>query len=156
MSALFSSQGLMTNVYDKERALFAQIKPRIESELSGVDVLAVELVRSDRICIYIDHAEGVSLEHCEAVTRELDDFRNDFAIDVSSPGPNRPLRTAEHFSRVVGHKVNLRTDRPVGGETRFRGELTAAGAADVTVAVGETTVNIPYELIVRGNLIDEG
>ena len=147
---------MMTSVYDKERALFTQIRPRIESELSGIDVLAVELVHADRICVYIDHAEGVSLEHCEAVTRVLDDFRSDFAIDVSSPGPNRPLRTAEHFAGVVGRNVNLRTDRAIGGETRFRGELAAAGATDVAVTVGETTVNIPYELIVRGNLIDEG
>lgn len=146
----------MTSVYDKERALLAQIRPRIESELPGIDVLALELVREDRFCVYIDHPEGVSLEHCEAVTRTLDGFRNEFGIDVSSPGPNRPLRTHEHFAGVVGGKVNIRTDRKVDGETRFRGELVAAGASDVTVATGETTVNIPYALIVRGNLIDEG
>ena len=146
----------MTSVYDKERALLTQIRPRIESELPGIAVLAVELVRNDRICVYIDHPEGVSLEHCEAVTRTLVGFRNEFGIDVSSPGSNRPLRTHEHFARVVGSKVYIRTDRKVAGETRFRGELVAAGAADVTVATGEGTVNIPYALIVRGNLIDEG
>ena len=146
----------MTSVYDKERALFAQISSRIESELPGIAVLAVELVRNDRICVYIDHSEGVSLEHCEAVTKTLDGFRNEFGIDVSSPGLNRPLRTHEHFARVIGGKVNIRTDRKVDGETRFRGELVAAGPSAVTVATGESTVNIPYALIVRGNLIDEG
>lgn len=146
----------MTSIYDKERALFAQIIPRIESELPGIAVLAVELVRDDRLCVYIDHPEGVTLEHCEAVTKTLDGFRKDFGIDVSSPGFNRPLRTSEHFARVVGSKVNIRTDRKVDGETRFRGELVTAGPSDVTVAIGETTVNIPYALIVRGNLIDEG
>jgi ribosome maturation factor RimP len=146
----------MTSVYDKERALLTQIRPRIESELPGIDVLALELVRNDRICVYIDHPEGVTLEHCEAVTRTLDGFRSEFGIDVSSPGSNRPLRTSEHFTRVVGSKVNIRTDRKVDGETRFRGQLVSAGPSDVTVATGETTVNIPYALIVRGNLIDEG
>ena len=146
----------MTSIYDKERALFAQIIPRIESELPGIAVLAVELVRDDRLCVYIDHPAGVTLEHCEAVTKTLDGFRKDFGIDVSSPGFNRPLRTSEHFARVVGSKVNIRTDRKVDGETRFRGELVTAGPSDVTVAIGETTVNIPYALIVRGNLIDEG
>lgn len=146
----------MTSVYDKERALFAQIGSRIASELPGIDVLAVELVRNDRICVYIDHPEGVTLEHCEAVTKTLDDVRTDYGIDVSSPGFNRPLRTFGHFARVVGSKVNIRTDRTVDGETRFRGELVAAGPSDVTIAMAETTVNIPYALIVRGNLIDEG
>src|SRR4051812_17916263 len=117
----------MTNVYDKERTLFAQIAPRVEREVPGVEVLALELLRTDRICLYIDHPDGVSLEHCEQVTRALDDLRRDYGIDVSSPGPNRPLRTPAHFAEVIGHQVNLRTDRGIDGKTQFRGELVTAG-----------------------------
>jgi ribosome maturation factor RimP len=146
----------MTTVYDKERTLFAQIAPRIENEIPGVELLALELLRTDRICLYIDHPDGVSLEHCEHVTRTLDDLRRDYGIDVSSPGPNRPLRTPGHFAGAVGRLVSLRTDRGIEGKTQFRGELITAGDRELTVATGEATVNIPYELIVRGNLIDEG
>jgi len=146
----------MTTIYDKEKSLYAQIAPRIERELPGIDVLALELLNEDRFCVYIDHPEGVTLEHCEAVTRLLDDYREEYGIDVSSPGEHPPLRTPAHFAAAVGGKVNIRTDRKVEGETKFRGELVAAGDSDITVAVGETTVHIPYALIVRGNLIDEG
>lgn len=146
----------MSSTYDKERTLFAQVAPRIERELPGTDVLALELIRSDRFCVFIDHPEGVTLELCQQVTRLLDGFREEYGIDVSSPGENRPLRTPTHFQAAVGGNVNIRTDRKVEGETKFRGELVAADPTEIVVAQGETSVHIPYALIVRGNLIDEG
>jgi ribosome maturation factor RimP len=146
----------MPSVYDKEKALFAQVAPLIERELPGTDVLALELVRNDRFCVYVDHPEGVSLELCEAVTHVLDGYRADYGIDVSSPGFNRPLRTPAHFAAVVGSKISIRTERELDGNLKFRGELVAAGETEITIAVGESTVHIPYAQIVRGNLIDEG
>ena len=146
----------LPSIYDKEKALYAQVAARIEKELPGTDVLALELIRNDRFCVYIDHSDGVTLELCEAVTHALDEFRGDYGIDVSSPGSNRPLRTPAHFAAVVGEKVSIRTERELDGTTKFRGELVAAGDDGISVAAGDTTVHIPYAQIVRGNLIDEG
>jgi ribosome maturation factor RimP len=72
-------------------------------------------------------------------------------VDVSSPGVERPLRTPAHFRNVVGCKVSLRTKE----RSRLRGEVVAASDGSVTVKTDAESVDIPYEAIVRGNLIEE-
>ena len=108
------------------------------------------------MCVYIDHPQGVDHALCERVTGLLDAYRREYGIDVSSPGLERPLRKPQHFERVVGRKVALRTASAIDGRKRFRGELVNADDRAVRVSLeGERRVAIPYEDIVRGNLIDE-
>ena len=145
----------MAKTYDTERALQRDISRRVEAALPGVEVLAVELSAPARFCVYIDDPNGVDHALCARVTDVLRDYLDRYSIDVSSPGAERPLRTAGHFRNAVGHKVSLRTAEPVAGRTRFKGELVAAGERTLRVAAGPEPVDIPYETIVRGNLIDE-
>ena len=105
--------------------------------------------------MYVDHPSGVDHALCERVTNELRPYLERYRVDVSSPGFERPLRTREHFAGAVGHRVALRTDAEVEGRKRFRGEVVAAADDEVTLAIGEGRVEIPYEAIVRGNLIEE-
>ena len=84
-----------------------------------------------------------------------DDYRGDWTIDVSSPGPERPLRRSRHFAEQTGRRVQIRTSTEVGGKTRFRGEVLGADDTAVVVAVDGRQLTIPVETIVRGNLIDE-
>ena len=148
----------MNTTYTRERALQDEIAPAVERRLPGVEVLAVELVSPSRFCVYIDHPRGVDHALCERVTRLLDDYRADFTIDVSSPGPERPLRKPGHFATAVGRRVAVRTDSPVAGRNRVRGEVLEAGDDAVTVEVADEPApfSIPYDAIVRANLIDEG
>jgi ribosome maturation factor RimP len=150
------SGGAKPDVYAREKALEREIAPAVERALPGIEVLALELVSPSRICIYVDHPNGVDHALCERVTHLLDPWRGRFAIDVSSPGPERPLRKPPHFARAVGSKVALKTGREIGGKSRFRGELVAAGDSGVTISIQGRALDIPYEEIVRGNLIDEG
>ncbi len=145
-----------TDTFARERELTAAITPVVEAALPGVQVLAVELLSPSRFCVFVDHPAGVDFSLCEQVTHLLDSYRADWTIDVSSPGPARPLRRAAHFAPLVGHEVQLRTARAVGGKTRFRGELVAVGDDAVSVAVDGTTLEVPVDQIVRGNLIEEG
>ncbi|MDQ2982858.1 MAG: ribosome maturation factor RimP [Actinomycetota bacterium] len=133
-----------------------QLAERIESSEPGTEVLAVELLGPDRFCVYIDHPKGVDLALCERVTRQLDDYRRTYTVDVSSPGIERPLRKPSHFGRYVGRRVAVRTAAPIAGRKRFRGELLGADDRAVHVAVEPEPVDIPYDQIVRGNLIEEG
>jgi ribosome maturation factor RimP len=142
---------MSTSIHDKERALQREIADKVEHAIPGVDVLAVELTGPERLTVYIDHPKGVDLALCERVTYVLDSYRRRYGVDVSSPGVQRPLRTRAHFRNVVGRKVSVRTGLEIDGKKRFRGEVTDAG--ENTVTVGD--VDIPYEQIVRGNLIDE-
>ena len=140
----------MPNVYDKERTLQDEISGKVEEALPDVEVLAVELSGPERFTVYVDREGGVDLALCERVTRVLSDYLREYGIDVSSPGPERPLRKPEHFERAVGRHVKLRTEG-----RKLRGEVTRAGDTAVTVAADGGEVDIPYGEIVRGNLIEE-
>jgi ribosome maturation factor RimP len=143
----------MTNLYDKERSLYREVASRVERSLPGVEVLALELSGPERMTVFVDHPQGVDHELCERVTDVLRDYLDDYTIDVSSPGVERPLRRRPHFERVVGRKVSVRTD----DKKRVRGELVGAGERTLRVETGKgEPVEIPYDSIVRGNLIEEG
>jgi ribosome maturation factor RimP len=146
----------MQDVHTRERQLERELTERIEERVPGTEVLAVELLGPDRFCVYIDHPQGVDHALCERVTRELDEYRREYAIDVSSPGSQRPLRKPVHFERFVGRRVAVRTAAEIAGRKRFKGELIAVDDRAVQLATEPQPVDIPYEQIVRGNLIDEG
>jgi ribosome maturation factor RimP len=147
----------MTTMYAKERALQEEIGPAVERQLPGVEVLAVELLSPSRFCVYVDHPEGVDHALCERVTNVLIGYLNDFTVEVSSPGPQRPIRKPEHFASAVGRRISVRTKDEVAGRRKFRGEVLAAGDGGVTLGVTSSEpIHIPYEAIVRGKLIDEG
>jgi ribosome maturation factor RimP len=146
---------MATDPYTREKELEREIALTVERGLPGVEVLAVELLSPSRFCVYLDRREGVDLALCERVTHLLDDYRNRYTVDVSSPGPERPLRKPDHFRRAAGSRVQIRT-RDDGGSHRVRGELLQADDRGVTVATGERELLIPYETIVRANVIDDG
>jgi len=144
------------DVYGREKGLAREIVPLVEGAVPGLDVLAVELVSPSRFCVFIDHPQGVDHALCGRVTHLLERWRGEYTIDVSSPGPNRPLRKPAHFAHAVGSIVALRTSKEIAGQTRFRGELATAGETAVTVTTtAPAGVEIPYEAIVRANVIDE-
>jgi ribosome maturation factor RimP len=148
----------MTTTYAREKTLQEEIAPAVERGVPGVEVLAVELLSPTRFCVYVDHPQGVDHALCAEITRLLDAYRTDYTIDVSSPGPERPLRKPGHFAEVVGRRVHLKTDRKIDGRNRFKGELVEAadGAVTLSTLADGEQLRIPYDAIVRANLIDEG
>ena len=139
-----------------ERTLSREITPAVERALPGGEVLAVELLSPSRFCVYVDHAEGVDHALCARVTEILDGYRASYTIDVSSPGLDRPLRRPEHFRAAIGHDVQIRTADEIAGKKKFRGPVVAVSERSLRIAEGDKELDIPYETIVRGNLIDEG
>jgi ribosome maturation factor RimP len=115
-------------------------------------VLAVELSGPERFTVFVDHPKGVDHALCERVTDALRTYLREYSVVVSSPGVERPLRRREHFRNAVGRRVSLRTE----ARKRVRGEVTEVGEASVTVQTTTESVQVPYDAIVRGNLIDEG
>jgi ribosome maturation factor RimP len=140
----------MAGSYDKERQLTREIAPRVEGALPGTEVLAIELSSPERFTVYVDHAQGVDHALCERVTNVLRDYLRHYSVDVSSPGLERPVRRREHFRNAVGRRVSLRTEE----RKNVRGEVLAAGERAVTVKTNGEPVEIPYDSIVRGNLIE--
>ena len=141
----------MAKSHQKERELTREITQKVESALPGTEVLAVELSAPQRFTVFVDHAQGVDHALCERVTNVLRDYLREYSVDVSSPGLARPVRRPEHFRSAVGRRVALRTDE----RKNVRGAVEAAGDRAVTVRTDGGSVDIPYDTIVRGNLIEE-
>src|SRR3954453_14260952 len=97
--------------HQKERELQREIARTVESALPGVDVLALELTGKARFCVFVDHPQGVDHALCERVTHVLRPYLEEYSVEVSSPGLDRPLRTRAHFERALGRQVRIKTDR---------------------------------------------
>jgi ribosome maturation factor RimP len=137
----------------------APIKTEIETRLAhaepDVELLACEQVAAERVRLVIDRPGGVDVELCERVTGHLRDLLTDFGLEVSSPGPRRPLTKPDHFQRFLGRRVRVRVSEPRDGHKSFTGELVGASDDEVTVAAGGGVVTIPYAEINRSNLLED-
>jgi ribosome maturation factor RimP len=140
----------MAATHEKERQLTREIAPKVEGAIPGAEVLAVELSGPERFTVFVDHAQGVDHALCERVTHVLREYLREYAIDVSSPGLERPLRGEAHFRNAVGRRVALRTSE----RKNVRGEVVAVGERTVTLNTEAGSLDIPYDSIVRGNLIE--
>jgi ribosome maturation factor RimP len=155
--------------------LISPLQTQIEQDLARsepeVEVLLAEVVGGGTLRVFIDHPAGVTLALCERVSMALTGWRERYALEVSSPGSRRPLTKPAHFRRFVGHRARVRTrgereqarmTRPERGRGResasradsFTGEVLGASESEVTLAVGEGVVAIPYAEIRRCNLVE--
>lgn len=136
-----------------------QLQHRIESRLADeqpdVELLALERPAAERLRLVIDRESGVDLALCESVTGHLRDLNEDWALEVSSPGPERPLTKPEHYRRFVGRRVRVRTTDEIAGHRSFTGRLTGAGDETVRVDSGDGPVEIPLSAVHRSNLLPE-
>ena len=88
------------------------------------------------------------------MTNHLRDLLVDYGLEVSSPGPERPLTKPDHFRRFIGHRARVRLREAREGHRSFTGELVGASDDEVTVAAEEGVVSIPYAEINRSNLLE--
>ena len=130
------------------------IETRLQSAEPDVEVLLAEKVASERLRVVVDHPEGVDLALCERVTNHLRELLGDFSLEVSSPGPERPLTKPDHFRRFLGRRVRVRTHERHEGRSSFTGELVGASDEAVTVAADGGVVSIPYADVKRSNLLE--
>jgi ribosome maturation factor RimP len=133
----------------------ADIEQQLATVEPEVEVLLAEVINGDKVRMFIDHPEGVSLELCERVTNHLTSVRETYALEVSSPGPQRPLTKPDHFRRYVGRRARVRTRGDHDGRTSFTGELLGATDDAVTVAADTGVVSIAYADIHRSNLLGD-
>jgi ribosome maturation factor RimP len=145
--------------------LQADIEARLIASEPEVEVLLAEVVGGRSLRVYIDHPDGVTLGLCERVSTQLNDLRERYSLEVSSPGGERPLTKPAHFRRFVGRRARVRMRQPCqapapGGGQRavrsFTGELVGATEHEVTLAAADGgVITIPYTQIRRSTLIEE-
>jgi ribosome maturation factor RimP len=133
----------------------ADIEQQLASVEPAVEVLLAEVVNGSLVRLFIDHPDGVTLDLCERVTNHLTSVRERYALEVSSPGVERPLTKPEHFRRFVGRRARVRTRGEHDGRRSFSGELLSATDDGVTVAADTGVVSIAYADIHRSNLLGD-
>src|SRR5881275_1112902 len=133
-------------------ALQSEIEARLAPSEPEVDVLLAEMSGST-LRLFIDHPDGVTLALCERVSERLNDYRDRYTLEVSSPGQDRPLTKPQHYVRFLGRHARVRLLGAPDGHRSVTGELVGASDREVTVAAGDGVVTIPYEQIARSNLI---
>lgn len=133
-------------------SLQAEVEAQLAAAEPDVEVVLAE-VAGDTLRLFIDHPDGVTLALCERVTHALTPLRERYALEVSSPGTDRPLTKPQHFHRFLGRRARVRTRDARDGHTSFTGELVGATDAEVTIAVDDGVVAIPYSAIARSNLV---
>jgi ribosome maturation factor RimP len=138
----------MSTIQTDIEARLAEVEPDVE-------VLLAEVVGGGLVRLFIDHPQGVTLELCERVTKALPEVREQYALEVSSPGAERPLSKPEHFRRFVGRRARVRTRGDHQGRRSFTGELLDATDDAITVAADTGVVSLAYSDIERSNLVGD-
>jgi ribosome maturation factor RimP len=131
----------------------------------GYELVDVELAggrTQAQLRIFIDRPEGVGIDDCEHVSRELsalldvrDPMPTAYTLEVSSPGLDRVLRTPEHFARFAGSRVQVELLAPRDGRRRYTGALTAVGPDVIELHVDGTTVKLGMAEIAKARLAPE-
>jgi ribosome maturation factor RimP len=142
----------------QEVTLLAQ--PLCEAE--GVELIHIEFQRepSGRILrVYIDKPGGIYLEDCVALSRQLTDILDvklgeigPYHLEVTSPGPDRPLSRKQDFEAFKGSSARIKTNRPFNGQRNFKGILLGISGERVNLQIGDQTIAIPYGDIIRARL----
>lgn len=112
--------------------------------------------------LYIDAEQGIDLEACEKVSRavsavldERDPIPVEYTLEVSSPGMDRVLRTAAHFTRYIGERASVDMVLPVNGRRRFLGKLLAVNGVELTLEQDGQPVLLPLAGISKARLAPE-
>jgi ribosome maturation factor RimP len=145
----------------QEQRLTELLTPTVEA--AGFELLGVEFVSAGRhstLRLYIDHPEGVNVDHCAVVSREVgaildveDPIPNEYNLEVSSPGLDRPLFTSEHFAKVIGQKVEVKLAIPQDGRRRFKGALIAIEDDMLVIEVDGKPYRLLMDNVDKANVV---
>jgi ribosome maturation factor RimP len=140
----------------------AQLIGSMGYELVGCEILPQGGQMTFRI--YIDGPKGVTVDDCSLVSRQVgamldveDPFQSRYALEVSSPGIDRPLFEIEHFRKYVGKRVKMKLYSPVDQRRQFKGVLLRVEGEDIYLLTDDTEqeVKLSYSMIEKANLIGE-
>jgi len=147
----------------KQRLLDEMIRPVVEG--LGFEFWGMEFVSQGKhsvLRVFIDSENGIMLEDCEVVSRQVsgvmdveDPIAGEYALEVSSPGMDRPLYTLDQFGRYAGHKVSLRLRMPFDGRRKFEGVLKGIEGSDVVIVVEDNEYLFPVDSIDKANVVPQ-
>ena len=129
----------------------------------GLDLWGVELLQQGKyslLRIYIEREEGVTIEDCEKVSRQVsalmdveDPIAGEYTLEVSSPGMDRPLFCIEHYSQYVGIEVDLKLRRPLDGRRKFKGQIIKVSGGIVGLLVEGSEYDLEFSDIEKASIV---
>jgi ribosome maturation factor RimP len=161
-----ADDSLVRSAPAREELVLSQVRPLAETlcQAEGLELVQLQYrrERGGRILrLFIDKPEGVTLEDCAAVSRELGDLLDvhlpelgPYHLEVSSPGLNRPLAREEDFERFRGRRARIRTRSAIDGQKNFSGVLEGMSDRSVRMNTGRSTVAIPIDTITKASLME--
>ncbi|MCY1391179.1 Ribosome maturation factor RimP [compost metagenome] len=148
----------MSSKLEQLQALLAPVVEALGYQCWGVEFISQG--RHSLLRVYIDLPDGVLIEDCEKVSRQIsgvldveDPISGEYTLEVSSPGMDRPLFTLEQFAAHVGEQVKIRLRSPYEGRRNFQGLLRGVEEQDVVVQVDEHEYLLPIDSIDKANII---
>ncbi|HUZ85196.1 MAG TPA: ribosome maturation factor RimP [Gaiellales bacterium] len=136
--------------------LSREVETALAEEMPEVEIVLVERPSPGLVRVYLDREPGgVDLALCERATRRLNFLRDRYALEVSSPGVDRPLTRPGHFQRAVGHRVSVRLGEPLDGRRKFEGRLLRADEVELELDLDGSAVRIPQRAVQRARLVFE-
>ena len=120
----------------------------------GYILWGIEVVGSGKptIRIFIDHENGVSVNDCQSVSRDVsahfdleDPISDKYVLEVSSPGMNREIFNIFQAEALVGFNVKAVSVAPVESQTKFKGRLTKVEGNDVTITLEDSDKEVVFD-----------
>ena len=148
----------MSSKLEQLQALLAPVVEALGYECWGVEFISQG--RHSVLRVYIDRPEGILIDDCEAVSRQVsgildveDPISGEYTLEVSSPGMDRPLFTLEQFAKHAGEQVKIRLRSPYEGRRNYQGILRGVEEQDVVVQVDDHEYLLPIDSIDKANII---
>jgi ribosome maturation factor RimP len=142
------------------QALVAPVVRDLGYELVGCELLSSG--RSKKLCVYVDHPNGVGIDDCEKVSRQIssvfdveDPVEGRYRLEVSSPGLDRPLFTVAHFEQQIGSTVKLKTYDAIDDRRNYVGLLEQVSDEQLTVNVEGQAFVLNMSNIMRANVVPD-
>ena len=148
----------MSSKLEQLQAMLAPVVEALGYECWGVEFISQG--RHSLLRVYIDHANGIQVDDCEKVSRQVsgvldveDPISSEYTLEVSSPGIDRPLFTLEQFAKHAGEQVKIKLRSPFEGRRNFQGLLNGVEEQDVIVQADEHEYLLPVDSIEKANII---
>ncbi|MBU0504462.1 MAG: ribosome maturation factor RimP [bacterium] len=131
----------------------------VEEACELVDVDVVQQAGQKIVRVFIDKPTGVLMEDCVRVSRAIehileveDPIEGRYNLEVSSPGLNRPLKTKEHFTQVVGKKIDVQTTEKINGRKCYGGILIAVEGNNLIIEIDNINFSVPLNKLAKAHL----
>lgn len=148
----------MASLQERLETLLSPVVTALGCELWGLEYFAKG--RGSVLRLFIDKPEGISVEDCERVSRQVsavmdveDPIQSEYVLEVSSPGMDRPLYKLSQYQHSIGETIALRLRLPFEGRRKFTGVLTAVENDEIVLHIDDEEYLLPFELIDKANVV---